>query len=89
LPLPGYVGACITDTTGECHVGEQQKGDYLVIAKYIDADTGDTVYIGRPKGPEDFINNIAEKQFQFIKVHKENGDIFWKGGREIAVVKQP
>jgi hypothetical protein len=84
-PLLGYVGACITDANGECYVGEEQPGDYLVIARYIDSETGDTVYVGRPKSPGDFINNIAEKELQFIKVFKKNGDIIWRGGSKIVV----
>jgi hypothetical protein len=41
--------------------------------------------VGRPKGPSDFVNYIAEKQFQFIKVYKKNGDIVWRGGSKTVV----
>jgi len=84
-PLIGYVGACITDANGECYVGEAQTGDYLVIARYMDSERDDTVYIGRPKGPSDFVDDIAEKKFQFIKVHKKDGTVVWRGGSKTVV----
>jgi len=83
----GRVGACTTDNTGVCIAGEAQVGDYLVIVKYVDSSTGKTVYVGRPKSPSDFVNGLAEKDFQIIKVFKKG--VFqeeYRGGSKIVVI---
>jgi len=44
-----FTGACITDDNGECMVGEDHPGKYLVIAKYQDPGSNKTVYTGKFK----------------------------------------
>ncbi len=81
----GRVGACMTDSNGICFAGEAFTGDYLVIVKYFDPATGKTVYVGRPKGPSDFVNGIAEKQFEVTKVFKNGVFMEYRGGKMIVV----
>lgn len=66
----GRVGTCVTDGSGVCFAGEAATGNYLVIVKFVDVATGQTVYAGRPKKPSDFVNNVATKSFHIIKVLK-------------------
>ena len=88
----GRVGACTTDAAGECTAGEETIGDYLVIVKYLDAETGKTVYTGKPKSPGDFVDtdadtqgDLATKDFQVIKVLRKNGSIQFSGGSKTVV----
>ena len=81
----GRVGACNTDLNGECIAGEAQVGDYLVVVKYVDSATGKTVYVGRPKSPSDFVNGLATKDFQIIKVFKNGLFREYRGGSKIVV----
>ncbi len=83
----GRVGACTTDASGECTVGEENIGDYLVIVKWADPDNPPkVVYTGKPKSPEDFdATGLASKDFQVIKVLKKNGDIQIRGGSKTVV----
>jgi len=79
----GRVGACTTGSDGVCYAGEKQVGDYLVIVKYFDSATGKTVYTGKPKSPTDFVNNLATKDFQIIKVFKNGVFQEYRGGSEL------
>ena len=88
----GRVGACTTDAAGECTAGEESTGDYLVIVKYVDAETGKSVYTGKPKSPRDFVDtdgdtqgDLATKDFQVIKVLRRNGSIQFSGGSKTVV----
>ena len=81
----GRVGACTTDSTGVCIAGEASTGDYLVIVKYFDSATNKTVYVGRPKSPSDFVNGLATKDFQIIKVFKKGVFQEYRGGSKIVV----
>lgn len=81
----GRVGACNTGANGECTAGEETIGDYLVIVRYFDAETGKTIYTGKPKSPEDFVDNLASKDFQVIKVLKKDGSIQLSGGAKTVV----
>jgi hypothetical protein len=80
----GRVGACTTDASGFCIAGEEAVGDFLVIVKYTDGDLG-TVYTGKPKSPEDFVGGLASKEFQVIKVYKEDGSIQLSGGSKTVL----
>lgn len=91
--LIGRVGACITDTLGECIAGELVAGDYLVIAKFKDGEK--VIYVGRPKGIDDFIDtnsdgvgDLATKDLQIIKTIKKNGAVEYQGGSKTIVVIQ-
>lgn len=88
----GLVGSCTTDMSGSCVAGEASSGDYLVIVKHVDAETGKTIYTGLPKSPSDFmdtdndgIGDTATKEFQVIKVIKRDGTIEFKGGSKTVV----
>lgn len=81
----GRVGSCITGSDGVCYAGERTMGDYLVVVKYSDSATGKTVYIGRPKSPSDFVNGLAEKDFQIIKVFKKGVFQEYRGGNKMVV----
>jgi len=82
----GRISACITGADGVCFAGEAQTGDYLVIVKWIDQATGKTVYVGRPKSPEDFnAEGLATKDFQIIKVFKKGVFQEYRGGSKIVV----
>jgi hypothetical protein len=88
----GRVGACMTDSSGVCFAGEASTGDYLVIVKYLDTATGKTVYVGRPKSPGDFVDtdndgiaDLAEKDFQIIKVFKNGEYKGYRGGSKMVV----
>jgi uncharacterized repeat protein (TIGR01451 family) len=95
----GRVGACETDAAGQCTAGEETTGDYLVIVKFITADTNpDTgepfvVYTGKPKSGGDFVDtdgdglgDFATKEFQIIKViRKKDGSIQFSGGSKTVV----
>lgn len=80
------VSTCTTDSTGTCTAYEPAVGDYLVVVKYYDAETANTVYTGSPKNPSDFVDGHATKDFQFIKVYKKNGSIQWSGGKKMVVL---
>lgn len=43
----GKVGACVTDPTGTCVIGVPAPNDGLLIAKFVDAATGQTVYTAK------------------------------------------
>jgi parallel beta-helix repeat protein len=45
----GLTGLCTTDETGQCLVGEDNPGKFLVVAKHVDVDSRKTVYIGKFK----------------------------------------
>jgi len=45
----GFVGSCTTNASGECISGEDHPGKFLVIAKYSDTVTHQTVYTGKFK----------------------------------------
>jgi hypothetical protein len=82
----GLVGACQTDSTGVCYAGEAQSGEYLVIIRYRDEETGKTVYVGRLKGPGDFnADGIAEKEFQIMKVYSRGTFLEFRGGKKVVV----
>lgn len=88
----GRVGTCITDSQGKCIAGEETTGDYLVIVKYEDVETGKIIYTGKPKDPEDFEDNdgdgiadLAYKDFQIIKVINKDGTIDFKAGSKTVV----
>jgi len=81
----GRIATCTTDTDGTCYAGEANIGDYLVILKYYDAQTGKTVYTGKPKSPSDFVNGIAFKDFQIIKTLKKDGSIQFTGGSKLVI----
>ncbi|MBI4628441.1 MAG: tandem-95 repeat protein [Candidatus Rokubacteria bacterium] len=94
----GRVGACTTDSTGVCLATEAAPGDYLVIVKCInepattgntclpsDTSTSKSVYVGRPKSPSDFVNGIATKDFQIIKVFKNGVFQGFRGGSKTVM----
>lgn len=59
----GRVGSCITKADGACTAGEETIGDYLVIVKFIDSETGKIVYTGKPKSPEDFASEAPSSAY--------------------------
>lgn len=86
------VGKCTTDTNGTCLAGEHAVGDYLVVVKSADAETGTIVYTGLPKSPADFadtnadgLGDLATKEFQVIKVIRKDGVVEFKGGKKTVV----
>ena len=84
----GRVGTCTTDATGKCIAGEETIGDYLVIVKYVDQETSLIAYTGLPKSPSDFVDNLALKDFQYIKVVPKSGavqDIFIRASGKTVV----
>ncbi len=88
----GEIASCTTGTDGVCTAYETKPGDYLVIVKYHDAETGKSVYTGLPKGPEDFVDtnsdgkgDFAKKDFQIIKTIKKDGTIQFSGGKKVVV----
>jgi hypothetical protein len=81
----GYIGGCTTDVNGVCYVGETHASNYLVIVRYHDSDTGKTVYTGRPKDPSDFVNGIAVREFQIMKVYKNGVFQEFRGGSKMVV----
>jgi len=79
------VGTCVTGSDGSCIAGEEAVGDYLVIVKYVDEDTGEVVYTGKPKSRNEFvdididcIDDLAYKDIQIIKVIKKDGTVEFK-----------
>jgi len=81
----GLVGACQTDANGVCYAGEAQTGEYLVIIRYRDTENDKKVYVGRPKDQGDFIDGIAEKNFQIMKVLKKGVFQGYRGGKKMVV----
>ncbi len=82
----GRVGSCVTDLNGVCFAGAPHAGDYLVIVRFVDHANNDTkVYTGRPKGPGDFVNNVAADQFQIIKVFRDSAFQEYRGGSKLVV----
>lgn len=81
----GIVGSCTTDSSGTCTAGEETVGDYLVIIKFVDTVENSLVYVGRPKGPSDFVDGVATKEFQIIKVFRKGNFIGYRGGSKIVV----
>ena len=81
----GQIASCTTGGDGRCIAGETTIGDYLVIVKHTDPETGKIVYTGKPKSPSDFVDGVAFKDFQIIKLIKKNGDVDFKGGSKTVV----
>jgi len=88
----GRVASCTTDETGACLAGEPSVGDLLVIIKYFDPETNKSVYVGRPKSPEDFVDtdddgygDLATKDFQILKVFKKGIFQEYRGGSKVVV----
>jgi len=54
-PLYRSQGAsCITNSSGRCIAGDPKAGNFIVIAKYRDPETGSVAYSGKNKRVEDF-----------------------------------
>ena len=81
----GQIASCTTDPTGQCTAGEETTGEYLAIVKYVDSGTGKTVYTGKPKSPEDFVDGIASKEFQILKIIRKDGGVQYSGGSKTVV----
>ena len=73
----GLVSFCTG--AGSCTDGVPAVGDYLAIARYADADG--TVFTGRNVAAADFVDGLATRKFQVIKLIKKNGDIQFNGGK--------
>jgi hypothetical protein len=83
----GKISQCTTDSNGECIAGEETAGDYLVIVKYFDAETGKTVYTGKQKGAADFdFSGLATRDFQIMKVYKNGVFKEFRGGSKLVVI---
>ena len=68
----GLVTTCVTDSKGVCFAGQSQKGDYLVIVRFNDPETGKTVYMGRDVDPWEFnLGKIPVNEFPIVKVYKD------------------
>lgn len=76
----GRVSECITDpVTGKCVAAEENKGDYLVIAKYIiDSGIDLAIYSGQIKDINDF-NNVGEakKTLHILKLIRYDNSILY------------
>jgi hypothetical protein len=71
----GLVTGCVTASNGVCYAGLSQKGDYLVIVRFDDLETGYTVYMGEPLSHLVFIlSKIAINPFPIVKVYDK--DVF-------------
>ena len=68
----GRIGTCETDDTGLCFASQPAPGYDLIIAKFADAVTGRTVYVGDIKRPRDFVSGVATSNLVIIKLF-ENG----------------
>jgi len=86
------IGSCVTGSDGRCIVGEETTGDYLVIVKYVDSETSKVVYTGKPKSENDFVDtdedgivDLAYKDFQIIKVIKNDGTVDFKAGSKTII----
>jgi len=82
----GRIASCATAADGTCIAGEATAGDYLVIVKYADAETGKAVYSGKPKSATDFVNSLATKDFQVIKVYSKTGAVSFKAGDKTQII---
>lgn len=69
------VGSCTTDNAGECFAGIPRKGRYLIIAKWFDEETGQTVYARRRNAPNHFDGERAKAPFLVWKILR-NGVFF-------------
>jgi hypothetical protein len=68
----GSVSTCVTDNNGVCYAGESQKGDYLVIVRFNDLETGETVYMGLPVYAWEFtLSKITVREFPIVKVYRD------------------
>ncbi|MEM4282680.1 MAG: right-handed parallel beta-helix repeat-containing protein, partial [Candidatus Woesearchaeota archaeon] len=83
---------CTTDSFGSCYAGERVVGDYLVIVKYVDGQTGRIVYTGLPKSASDFVDSdgdtivdLATKDFQIMKTIRRDGSVQVLGGSKVVV----
>lgn len=79
------VSGCVTDGAGTCSVGTSRSGDYVLITKYEDPDTGQTVYAGRMVSAGDFFDGLAEVQQQIIKVFRRGTFEEYRGGSQLLV----
>ena len=68
-----------------CFAGEAAAGNYLVIVRFFDTATGKRVYLGKQKAPSDFVNGIASKDFQVMKVFKKGVFIGYQGSGKSAI----
>jgi hypothetical protein len=91
--LSSMNASCITTAAGMCISGEATKGDFLVIVKWKDAETGKTVYTGLPKGTDEFkdtngdkIADLATKNFQIMKTYAKGGAITYNPGEKTVVL---
>jgi hypothetical protein len=68
------VGACTTNSSGECYAGSLTTGDYLVLVRYFDPATGKLIYLGRQIGTTDFVNGLGQVGLKLKK--KIKGGVF-------------
>jgi len=81
----GAIATCTTPNNGVCIATESQVGDYLVIIKYVDSVNHFIVYEGLPKGPKDFVNNVATKLFTIVKKLKNGVFQEYQGGNKFVI----
>jgi len=84
----GRVGACVTNTAGQCSVGVSGVGKYLVIAKEV--ETSATVYSA--KTVEDFVDtngdharDLGTAELQVIRLLKKDGSEQWSGAAKDVI----
>ncbi len=76
----GRIGTCVTDATGVCFAGQPAPAWDLIVVKFVDADRGQTVYVGDIKRPADFVNGTAVENIVITKLFKNGVFQGYTGG---------
>jgi hypothetical protein len=67
----GRLGTCVTDASGRCLATQPAPAHELVVAKFVDPDTGKTVYTAVITRPRDFVDGLAEANHVIQKLFKK------------------
>ena len=68
----GRVGTCKSDAAGICFSTQKKPLYSLIIAKFVDRNTGQEIYFAAYKRPADFVNFVATAQLILIS-HSNRG----------------
>ncbi|MCX6800383.1 MAG: hypothetical protein NT091_04540, partial [Candidatus Falkowbacteria bacterium] len=81
----GYVNKCTSDNAGDCTIGVDHPGKFLIVGAYYDNINNLIVYHGRFVSLDENTNTAQTKILRFIKVIDENKNIYYRAGKRIII----
>ncbi len=80
-----HLSGCTTDAMGTCSLGAPSPGNYELILRWVDPAGRKIVYSLHNVGAEDFVNDLALKDLELIKVVRRDGSLQYSPGRTQVV----